>query len=229
MSCDKSKCSSCSKGCSDSMKDFREPENEFSNIKKVIAVMSGKGGVGKSLVTSLLAVYFSKKGLKVGILDADITGPSIPKMFGVHGPAAACDDGIEPMLTANGIRLMSINLLLPDEESPVIWRGPVLGGVVEQFWNEDYYLWIRMAEHGAVMANTCTVLVNVRTGQDMYSRRGGKRYFRSELFLQNYMLQRKMISLPTYVDNIAKRWVVQRLLPTQLRGVVFRTFARKGK
>ena len=103
------------------------------------------------------------------------------------------------------------------------------GGYIEQFWNEDYYLWIRMAEHGAVMANTCTVLVNVRTGQDMYSRRGGKKYFKSEMFLQNYMLQRKMISLPTYADNIAKRWVVQRLLPTQLRGVVFRTFARKGK
>ena len=103
------------------------------------------------------------------------------------------------------------------------------GGYIEQFWNEDYYLWIRMAECGAVMANTCTVLVNVRTGQDMYSRRGGKKYFKSEMFLQNYMLQRKMISLPTYADNIAKRWVVQRLLPTQLRGLVFRTFARKGK
>jgi hypothetical protein len=102
------------------------------------------------------------------------------------------------------------------------------GGYIEQFWNEDYYLWIRMAEHGAIMANTCTVLVNVRTGQDMYSRRGGKKYFKSEMFLQNYMLQRKMISMPTYVDNIAKRWVVQRLLPTQLRGLVFRTFARKG-
>ena len=103
------------------------------------------------------------------------------------------------------------------------------GGYIEQFWNEDYYLWIRMAEHGAVMANTGTVLVNVRTGEDMYNRRGGKRYFRSELFLQNYMLQRKIISLPTYVDNIAKRWVMQRLLPTRVRGFVFRTFARKEK
>ena len=103
------------------------------------------------------------------------------------------------------------------------------GGYIEQFWNEDYYLWIRMAECGATMANTATVLVNVRTGQDLYSRRGGKKYFKSEMFLQNYMLQRKMISFPTYADNIAKRWVVQRLLPTQLRGLVFRTFARKGK
>lgn len=103
------------------------------------------------------------------------------------------------------------------------------GGYIEQFWNEDYYLWIRMAEHGAVMANTGTVLVNVRTGEDMYNRRGGKRYFRSELFLQNYMLQHKIINLPTYADNIAKRWIMQRLLPTKLRGFAFRTFARRGK
>lgn len=101
------------------------------------------------------------------------------------------------------------------------------GGYLDLFWNEDYYLWIRMAERDAVMANTGTVLVNVRTGKDMYSRRGGKRYFQSELFLQNYMLKRKMISLPTYVDNVAKRWIVQRLLPNKLRGWVFRTLARK--
>lgn len=101
------------------------------------------------------------------------------------------------------------------------------GGYLDLFWNEDYYLWIRMAECDAVMANTGTVLVNVRTGKDMYSRRGGKRYFQSELFLQNYMLKRKMISLPTYVDNVAKRWIVQRLLPNKLRGWVFRTLARK--
>ena len=101
------------------------------------------------------------------------------------------------------------------------------GGYLDLFWNEDYYLWIRMAERDAVMANTGTVLVNVRTGKDMYSRRGGRRYFQSELFLQNYMLKRKMISLPTYVDNVAKRWIVQRLLPNKLRGWVFRTLARK--
>ncbi|MBE6926313.1 MAG: glycosyltransferase [Ruminococcaceae bacterium] len=103
------------------------------------------------------------------------------------------------------------------------------GGYIEQFWNEDYYLWIRMAQSGAVMANTGTVLVNVRTGKDMYSRRGGKKYFQSELFLQNYMLKRKMISLPTYIDNVAKRWIMQRVLPNRIRGWVFRTLARKGK
>lgn len=101
------------------------------------------------------------------------------------------------------------------------------GGYLDLFWNEDYYLWIRMVEAGAVMANTGTVLVNVRTGADMYSRRGGKPYFESELFLQRYMLERKMISLPTFCMNVLKRWIVQRLLPNSLRGWVFRTLARK--
>lgn len=111
-------------------------QNIYSNVKHVIGVVSGKGGVGKSLVTASLANLLAKEGYVVGILDADITGPSIPKMYGVHGPAEATDDGIEPMLTANGIRLMSINLLLPDEETPVIWRGPVLANMVKQFWSE---------------------------------------------------------------------------------------------
>ncbi len=111
-------------------------QNIYSNVKHVIGVVSGKGGVGKSLVTASLANLLAKKGYTVGILDADITGPSIPKMYGVHGPAMASDDGIEPLLTDNGIRLMSINLLLPDEESPVIWRGPVLANMVKQFWSE---------------------------------------------------------------------------------------------
>ena len=111
-------------------------QNIYSNVKHVIGIVSGKGGVGKSLVTASLANLLAKEGYTVGVLDADITGPSIPKMFGVHGPAMATDDGIEPMLTANGIRLMSINLLLPDEESPVVWRGPVLANMVKQFWSE---------------------------------------------------------------------------------------------
>ncbi|MBE6008667.1 MAG: Mrp/NBP35 family ATP-binding protein [Lachnospiraceae bacterium] len=139
MSCDKSKCSSCSKGCSDSMKDLREPENEFSNIKKVIAVMSGKGGVGKSLVTSLLAVYFSKKGLKVGILDADITGPSIPKVFGIDEKAYQTEMGIEPGVSKGGIKVMSVNLILDEAETPVIWRGPLIAGVVKQFWTDVHW------------------------------------------------------------------------------------------
>ena len=117
----------------------KEPMNPSSNVKKVIGIVSGKGGVGKSFVTASLACAMNKAGYKVGIMDADITGPSIPKMFGVHGPAMASDDGIEPLLTDNGIRLMSINLLLPDEESPVVWRGPVVAGVVKQFWNETYW------------------------------------------------------------------------------------------
>lgn len=111
-------------------------QNIYSNVKHVIGVVSGKGGVGKSFVTASLANLLAKQGHTVGILDADITGPSIPKMYGVHGPAEATDDGIEPMLTDNGIRLMSINLLLPDEEAPVIWRGPVLANMVKQFWSE---------------------------------------------------------------------------------------------
>lgn len=100
------------------------------------------------------------------------------------------------------------------------------GGYLDLFWNEDYYLWIRMVEQGAVMANTGTVLVNVRTGADMYRRRGGKAYYRSEKFLQEYMLRRGMITRGIYLSNIAKRFVVQRLLPNSLRGVVFKLFAR---
>ena len=126
-------CSSCSANCSSREGGIpKEKLNDASSVKKVIGVVSGKGGVGKSLVTASLANLLAKEGYIVGILDADITGPSIPKMFGVHGPAAASDDGIEPLLTANGIRLMSINLLLPDEESPVVWRGPVLANMVKQ-------------------------------------------------------------------------------------------------
>lgn len=101
------------------------------------------------------------------------------------------------------------------------------GNYLDLFWNEDYYLWIRMAENNAKMANTGTVLVNVRTGKDMYSRRGGKPYYKSEKFLQQYMLERKMIRWYTYALNLAKRFIVQRLLPNRIRGWVFRTFARR--
>lgn len=103
------------------------------------------------------------------------------------------------------------------------------GGYLDLFWNEDYYLWIRMQLSGAKFANTGTTLVNVRTGADMYARRGGKRYFESEKFLQKYMLSYKMINKTTYMKNVAKRWIVQRCLPNWLRGWVFRTFARKTK
>ena len=117
----------------------KEPMNAASNIKKVIGVVSGKGGVGKSFVTSSLACAMSKAGYKVGIMDADITGPSIPKMLGVHGQVYGTDDGMVPMETKGGMKVMSINLLLDDEEAPVIWRGPVIAGVVKQFWNETVW------------------------------------------------------------------------------------------
>lgn len=111
-------------------------QNVFSDVKHVIGVVSGKGGVGKSFVTGSLANAMAAKGYKVGILDADITGPSIPKMYGLTGSAQADDNGIYPMETANGIKVMSINLLLPTEDTPVIWRGPVLANMVKQFWTD---------------------------------------------------------------------------------------------
>ncbi len=114
----------------------KEPLNSMSSIKKVIGVVSGKGGVGKSMVTSSIAVALANKGYKVGILDGDITGPSIPKMFGITEKATGNDSGIFPAETANGIRIMSVNLLLENPDDPVIWRGPVIGGVVKQFWSE---------------------------------------------------------------------------------------------
>ena len=129
--------------------DFLVPANIFSDVKHVIGVVSGKGGVGKSFVTGSLANAMAAKGYKVGILDADITGPSIPKMYGVHGPAQADDEGIYPMITENDIKIMSINLLMPDEEAPVIWRGPVISNMVKQFftdviWGEIDYLLVDM-------------------------------------------------------------------------------------
>ena len=136
-SCDKSSCAGCTSNCSERKTDFHEPYNSLSNIKKVISVVSGKGGVGKSLVTSSLAVSLAKRGYKVGILDADITGPSIPKVFGIKEKAMACKDGTFPIETGKlGIKVMSINVLLDDDESPVVWRGPIIGGVVKQFWQE---------------------------------------------------------------------------------------------
>ena len=106
------------------------------NVKHIIGVVSGKGGVGKSLVTSLLATELSRRGHKVGILDADITGPSIPKTFGIRGRLTADADGINPALTDSGIKVMSVNLMLPHDDMPVAWRGPVITGILNQFWNE---------------------------------------------------------------------------------------------
>lgn len=119
-----------------SLEAFRCETNELSSIKKVFAVISGKGGVGKSLVTSLLAVMMRKKGYKVGILDADITGPSIPKMFGAGHGVESSELGMHPVKTQNQIKLMSINLILDDSDSPVIWRGPLIAHTVKQFWKD---------------------------------------------------------------------------------------------
>ncbi len=115
------------------------PTDAKSNIKHVIAVVSGKGGVGKSLVTSLLASQMQKRGFKVGILDADVTGPSIPKTFGITGHVVADIDGIFPAKTESGIKVMSVNLLLPSEDAPVAWRGPVVSGIISQFWGETHW------------------------------------------------------------------------------------------
>jgi len=127
-------CSNCSQKCE--KRDLREAPNPKSKIRKVIGVVSGKGGVGKSSVTSLLAVQLRRKGYRVGILDADITGPSIPKMFNLHGVINGNEDGAFPAETASGIQVISSNLLTNDEKTPVIWRGPMIAGVVKQFWTD---------------------------------------------------------------------------------------------
>ena len=134
-SCSKESCEGCSHN-SQNPQSMLEAMSAYSNIKHVIGVVSGKGGVGKSFVTSSLAVQMAKAGYKVGILDADITGPSIPKMFGAHGQLVGDEKGMYPYETKEGIKIVSINLLMEDEEAPVVWRGPVIAGAVKQFWNE---------------------------------------------------------------------------------------------
>ena len=132
-------CSTCSVDCN----DRKEPQNEFfvalnekSSVKKVIGIVSGKGGVGKSLVTSMLAVNMNKKGYRTAIMDADITGPSIPKAFGIHGKAVSDGKSLMPQRSDTGINIMSVNLILENETDPVIWRGPIVAGVVKQFWSD---------------------------------------------------------------------------------------------
>ena len=115
---------------------MHEKPNALSDIKKVIGVVSGKGGVGKSSVTSLLAVALRRKGYRVGILDADVTGPSIPKMFNLHEMVRGGEQGVYPAVTETGIEVISSNLLIADEKSPVLWRGPLVAGMVKQFWTE---------------------------------------------------------------------------------------------
>ena len=127
-------CSSCNKDCSE--RDLHEKPHPQSSIKKVIAVVSGKGGVGKSIVTSMLSVLSARKNHRTAILDADITGPSIPKAFGIHEKAVGDENGLLPAKSKTDIQIMSLNMLLPNESDPVIWRGPVIAGAVKQFWTD---------------------------------------------------------------------------------------------
>ncbi len=131
-------CSTCSQNCGSRQEpqSLIEKPHELSSIKKVIGVVSGKGGVGKSLVTSLLAVTMNRRGFKSAILDADITGPSIPKAFGINEKAVGTESGIIPCKTKTGIEIMSVNLLLENDTDPVVWRGPVIAGAVKQFWTD---------------------------------------------------------------------------------------------
>ncbi len=133
-SCSKESCEGCSS--KKTKPDFTAPANENSRVRHVIGVVSGKGGVGKSFVTGSLANAMAAAGYSVGILDGDITGPSIPRMYGLHGPAYADERGSFPIEAANGVKVMSVNLLLEDEEAPVVWRGPVIAGTVKQFWSD---------------------------------------------------------------------------------------------
>lgn len=135
--CGETGCDGNCEGCAQAQPaDLLQPAGAHSNIKKVIGIVSGKGGVGKSLVTSMLAVNMRRKGYKVGILDADITGPSIPKIFGLHERALADGRGILPAETASGIKVMSVNLLIESEEAPVLWRGSIISSAVTQFWTD---------------------------------------------------------------------------------------------
>ena len=134
-------CSTCGSSCGERTEpqSLLQPLNSASRVGKVIAVVSGKGGVGKSMVTSMLAVLMQRRGYKTAILDADITGPSIPKAFNVHGNCYQSENGIEPLESHTGIKIMSINLLLEKETEPVLWRGPVIAGVVNQFWTDVHW------------------------------------------------------------------------------------------
>lgn len=145
------KCSECTSDCGDRKEefDFSEKSHELSNIKKIIGVVSGKGGVGKSIVTSMLAIEMNRRGYNSAILDADVTGPSIPKSFGIKEKAKANEMGLLPIRSHTGIDIMSINLLLENDTDPVVWRGPIIAGTVKQFytdviWEDVDYMFIDM-------------------------------------------------------------------------------------
>ncbi|MBO7723428.1 MAG: Mrp/NBP35 family ATP-binding protein, partial [Thermoguttaceae bacterium] len=135
-------CNSCGVNCPSregGTPNFAAPANANSRVKKVIGVVSGKGGVGKSLVTSLMAALMRRRGHSVAILDADVTGPSIPRAFGVHTQLFASEDGIIPAVSATGVKMVSLNLMLKNETDPVVWRGPIIAGTVKQFWEETVW------------------------------------------------------------------------------------------
>ncbi|MDY5575987.1 MAG: Mrp/NBP35 family ATP-binding protein [Lachnospiraceae bacterium] len=136
--CNKESCEGCPSKAGGPV-DFSEPMNKYSNVKKVIGVVSGKGGVGKSLVTSMLAVKMAKKGYKTAVLDADITGPSIPKTFGINVRPESAEEGLKPVVSDGNVKIMSTNLILEHETDPVVWRGPVIANMVKQFWSEVYW------------------------------------------------------------------------------------------
>lgn len=129
-------CSTCGESCGERKEDLMVQAHPKSNVKKVIAVMSGKGGVGKSTVSAMLAVAMQRRGFRTAILDADITGPSIPKAFGVIEPSGSDDTGLYPARSEDGVEIMSINLLLDNDTDPVVWRGPIIAGAVQQFWSD---------------------------------------------------------------------------------------------
>lgn len=129
-------CSSCGENCASRQQDLRKPLRPESTVKKVIAVVSGKGGVGKSLVTSLMASEMQRRGHNAAVLDADITGPSIPKSFGIHEHCVGTEEYLFPITTKTGLQVMSINLILENDTDPVVWRGPVIAGAVTQFWTD---------------------------------------------------------------------------------------------
>ena len=173
-------CSTCSANCSSrtEKQSLLVKPHELSHVKKIIGVCSGKGGVGKSMVTSLLAVLAQRQGLKVGILDADITGPSIPRAFGLKEKAGGTDQGIFPVRSTTGIDVMSLNLLLENDTDPVVWRGPVIAGAVGQFWTDVVWgdkdiLFIDMPPGtGDVMLTVCQTipvdaLILVTTPQEL--------------------------------------------------------------
>ena len=171
-------CSSCSSDCKD--RDLTLKQNEQSNIKKIYAVVSGKGGVGKSSVTCMLAAAMQNAGKKVAVLDADVTGPSVPKMFGIKEKATAEGNLLNPALSKKGTKIMSVNLLLETDETPVVWRGPVISGVIQQFftevrWGDVDYIFVDMPPGTGDVALTVFQslkvdgIIVVTTAQDLVS------------------------------------------------------------